>query len=91
MSVYVDGMQVPFGRMIMCHMMADTTKELIEMADKIGVNRKWIQYPGTPKEHFDICLTKRKQAVKFGAKEIGWREAAKLFSRKKIKRNEITT
>jgi hypothetical protein len=83
--VYVDSMQAPYGRMIMCHMMADTTKELVEMADKIGVARHWIQYAGTPKEHFDICLSKRKIAVKLGAKEIGWREAAKLFSRKKIK------
>lgn len=83
MPVYVDSMEAPFRGMIMCHMLADTTKELLDMADTIGVQRKWIQYPGTPKEHFDICLSKRKKAIAAGAKSIGWRESAQLFSRKK--------
>jgi len=74
MAVYVDDMKAKFGRMIMCHMIADTTEELLAMADEIGVARKWIQYPGTPREHFDIALSKRKQAVQHGAKEITWRE-----------------
>lgn len=58
----------------MCHMAADTTDELLAMADRIGVRRKWIQYPGTPKEHFDICMTKRKLAVLGGALEVTTRE-----------------
>jgi hypothetical protein len=70
MSVYVDDMRAPFGNMIMCHMVTDTTEELLEMVDKIGVKRKWIQYPGTYKEHFDIALTKRKLAIENGAIEI---------------------
>lgn len=80
--VYVDNMQAGFGRMIMCHMIADTTEELLSMADKIGVARKWIQYPGTNHEHFDICLSKRKKAVAFGAKEITMRELAKHLEKK---------
>ncbi len=67
-------MNVRFGNMIMCHMIADTTEELLEMCDKIGVNKKWIQYPGTYKEHFDICLTKKAKALKLGAIEISMRE-----------------
>lgn len=74
MAVYVDDMKAKFGRMIMCHMIADTTEELLTMADTIGVARKWIQYPGTPREHFDIALSKRKLAVQHGAEEITWRE-----------------
>lgn len=71
--VYVDDMKAPFGRMIMCHMYADTHEELVAMADRIGVARKWIQYPGHPvKEHFDIALSKRALAVKFGAVETTW-------------------
>ena len=73
MSVYVDDMKASFGRMIMCHMYADTHEELVAMADRIGVARKWIQYPGHPvKEHFDIALSKRALAVKFGAVETTW-------------------
>lgn len=40
--VYVDDMYAQFGRMKMCHMIADTTTELNAMADSIGVQRKWI-------------------------------------------------
>jgi hypothetical protein len=75
-SVYVDDMRAPFGRMLMCHMTADTTEELLSMADRIGVARKWIQHAGTWKEHFDIALSKRALAVKFGAIEETQRDAA---------------
>jgi len=70
MSVYVDDMKAVYGRMRMCHMLADSTEELLAMADKIGVQRKWIQKAGTRHEHFDICLSKRKLAVEAGAIEI---------------------
>ncbi len=70
----------PFGRMMMCHMYADTHEELVAMEDKIGVARRWIQHEGTYKEHFDVCKSKRELAVQFGAIEVGrshwatWRE-----------------
>lgn len=76
--VYVDDMRAPFRGMKMCHMIADTHDELVAMAKKIDVNRKWIQYPGTPREHFDICLSKRRLAVQLGAKEITLRELAEM-------------
>ena len=41
--VYVDDYNAPYGRMTMCHMMADTLEELHAMADKIGIARKWFQ------------------------------------------------
>jgi len=71
MSVYVDDMRAKFRRMVMCHMIADTEPELHEMAAKIGVARRWHQG-----DHYDICLSKRALAVKNGAKEITWLEAA---------------
>ena len=77
MSVYVDDMKARYGRMVMCHMIADTTDELLAMADRIGVQRRWIQKAGTRLEHFDVCLAKRAKAVEFGAQEITRREAAR--------------
>lgn len=83
--VYVDNFYVTgvtYRGMKMCHMIADTTDELLEMVDKIGVQRKWIQHPGTPNEHFDICFSKRVKAVKIGAVEINYREYAKQVERR---------
>jgi hypothetical protein len=69
-SVYVDAPIWIFGRMKMCHMKADSTEELVAMADAIGAPRKWIQYPGTIKEHYDVCKSKRALAVRLGAIEV---------------------
>lgn len=80
--VYVDDMRAQFGRMVMCHMLADSTHELLRMADKIGIARKWIQKKGTVYEHFDICLAKRKLAVTAGAKEITMLEMGKILRRR---------
>jgi hypothetical protein len=73
-TVYVDTMRAPYGRMIMCHLIADTEAELLEMVDKIGLNRKWHQHPGTYRSHFDVALVMRRRAVKHGAVEITIRE-----------------
>lgn len=78
MSVYVDGASNQFGCMIMCHMIADTTPELLAMAHKIGVREKWIQSKGTYREHFDICKSKRKLAIKNGARELTSMELVKI-------------
>jgi len=83
MTVYVDNMQAQFAHMIMCHMVADTTEELLAMADKIGVARKWIQKVGTSHEHFDIPMSKRKLAVACGAKEITRQELGKILRTKR--------
>lgn len=78
MAVYVDNLQLPFGRMKMCHMVADTREELFDMVDKIGVQRKWIQDFGSKREHYDISLTKRALAVKNGAIGVGAREIVRI-------------
>ena len=70
MSVYVDDMRAGYGRMVMCHMLADTDVELHVMADRIGVARRWHQKAGTPHSHYDVCLAKRAAAVSAGAIEI---------------------
>lgn len=74
MAVYVDDMQAPFGRMKMSHMVADTAEELFAMADKIGVARRWVQYPDDlVRIHFDICQSKKALAVRHGAVAVTWR------------------
>jgi len=80
MAVYVDSFNAPFRNMIMCHMIADSTEELLAMVDRIGVKRKWIQYAGTYQEHFDICLSKKDKALQNGAVEITARELAAMVS-----------
>lgn len=68
MTVYVDDVRHSFGRMVMCHMWADTLDELLAMADRIGVARRWLQQP--PKAswvHFDISLGKKAAAIEAGA------------------------
>lgn len=71
MSVFVDDAELPYGRMIMCHMIADTQKELHDMAGKIGIKRKWYH-----EGHYNICLSKRREAVQLGAVEITKRQCA---------------
>lgn len=68
MAVYVDNGKWKYGRMLMCHMLADTVEELHEMAKKLGLKQEWFQEKSTP--HYDICQSKRKLAIKCGAIEI---------------------
>ena len=70
MSVYVDDAKNRYGKMLMCHLMADSTAQLLSMARKIGVNEKWLQNRGSIREHFDICQAKRKLAVSHGAVQV---------------------
>ncbi|MNL20613.1 hypothetical protein D3C87_1418700 [compost metagenome] len=89
MTVYVDNMNASYGRMKMFHMLADSDEELLAMADKIGVQRRWHQNPGTIKSHFDICTSKREKAVAFGAVEIDYPTGvAKIM---KVRREGTTT
>lgn len=83
MAVYVDDMEAKFGRMVMCHMLADTTEELLAMADRIGVARRWIQHPGTPKEHFDISRGKRALAIQHGAQPITMQQVGEMLMRRR--------
>lgn len=82
--MYVDDMRAEFGEMTMCHMIADSGTELLAMVQRIGVHGRWIQNVGTYREHFDICLAKRKLAVKAGAIELTQKE---LVRRMVLKRN----
>jgi len=84
MSVYVDDMRAPYGRLKMCHMIADSDEELHAMAAKIGVARKWWQSPEkTSGSHYDICLSKKNLAIQYGAIEITWRQTGAMNFRRR--------
>lgn len=73
MAVYVDSMKDygASGRLSgeWCHMWADTTEELHEMAGLIGMKRQWFQNrPRFP--HYDLRKSKRDATVMLGAEEI---------------------
>lgn len=80
---YVDDAFIPFGRMLMSHMVADTHDELMAMAKQIGVDLKWIQNWGKPDEHFDIAKGKRTKAIECGAKEVTSQELVEVIRRKR--------
>lgn len=82
MTVYVDDMEAPYRRMKMCHMIADSTEELLSMAKAIGVSARWIQRPGTPYEHFDICLAKKALALEHGARAITFMELGRIVGKR---------
>lgn len=68
MSVYVDDVRFQLGRMVMCHMWADSLDELLAMADRIGLRRSWLQQPPAAKwTHFDVSLGKKAEAIRLGA------------------------
>ncbi len=73
MTVYVDDAKNPYGRMFMCHMAADSIEELHAMAEKLGLKRDYFQgHRAHP--HYDICIAKRRLAVKYGAREVTQRQ-----------------
>lgn len=78
MTVYVDDMQAEFGRMVMCHMIADAEDELHAMAQRIGIARRW--YQG---DHYDICKSKRALAVQHGAVVVTLRQLAVMHMRRR--------
>lgn len=85
-SVYVDAPIWPYGRMVMCHMVADSLEDLHAMAAKIGIKRRWFQ--GSRYPHYDICKAKRALAIKHGAVEIDRRTMLAIAKRQMLTPNE---
>ncbi len=83
MPVYVDTPIYRLGRMHMCHMVADTSAELLAMAAAIGMRAEWVQNVGQHNEHFDVCKAKRAEAVRLGAGEISSRELGRKLIAKR--------
>lgn len=89
MAVYVDKAQHAFGRMVMCHMMADTEAELHAMAARIGVARRWYQgWAKASSPHYDICKSKRALALQHGAIEIDNRRMVEIMRTHRANRGQ---
>ena len=75
--IYIGTREYKYGRMLMSHMISDESlEELHEMADSIGINRKWFQdKPNRP--HYDISKAKKQLAIKLGATIVAEREIVK--------------
>lgn len=93
MSVYVDDVRHPLGRMVMCHMWADSEEELMSMAAAIGLYRRHVQghpllsaprHQGAGWLHFDICRQSRARAVRAGAVEADRYGPAEHVARLKL-------
>lgn len=83
MAIYIDAADIPYGRMIMCHMIADSLQELHSMACAIGVRHKWFQeHSSTP--HYDICRAKKRLALALGAIEVDRLEFVRIIRRLRL-------
>ncbi len=82
MTLYVDNANLPYGRMLMCHMVTDSKdlNELHKMAERIGLKREWFQNHSIP--HYDISLSKKGLAISYGAKEVSSKELIRRATRK---------
>lgn len=88
MPVYMDRRKMPYGRMLMSHLLADTLPELHAMADTIGLARRHFQVNTGKVPHYDLSQAFRAKAVKAGAIEIdrlktallvrAWRQASSV-------------
>lgn len=86
MAVYLDQARNRFGRMIMCHMIADSLAELHAMADAIGMQRAWFQPTSFP--HYDVCLRRRRSALALGAIEVDRRQTVLVMRR--VRHGQLT-
>lgn len=97
MTVYVDDARIRAtvgqlqGRW--SHLFADTSDELHEFAQRLGLRRSWFQDPvvtGRPRAragsraaenwHYDVTDSKRRQAIAIGATPVSWRDAAEIIT-----------
>ena len=79
--IYIGKNEYKYGRMLMSHMIADTLNELHTMAAVLNIPRKYFQNK-KGKPHYDICKSKKKEALSWGfdcIKEVSDREIIKIL------------
>ena len=83
MPLYVDHARQPYRRMLMSHLLADTSEEIKQAETMLGLPPNSVQYPGTPKEHLDISESKRAFAVRMGAVEVTSKQLVLIIRKKR--------
>lgn len=87
MAVYIDDFYKTdgshFRRMKISHLIADSREELFAITDKLKLKRKYLQKENTSHEHFDVCMSKRKEAIKLGAIEVSYRRLGAMVMNRK--------
>lgn len=88
MTVYVDDMRLRarVGPVTAdwSHLLADDTDELLDFADRLGIDAVWLQHPDTHKEHFDVTEPTRLHALRLGATPLAYpRGTAALLARRR--------
>lgn len=90
MSVYIDYTHYRYGNMILCHMLADHPRELLDMARRIKLDVAWLRISRKGIPHFDICKAKRKLAVQQGALPLyERRELCQLIKRLRARLKQV--
>jgi hypothetical protein len=54
-----------------------------DMEASFGVARRWHQKAGTPRSHYDICLSKKALALAAGAVAITLKQAGAMAARRR--------
>lgn len=70
-----------------CHMIADSDKELNEMALKIGMKASWLQTNKSWFHHYDLIESRRKLAVSFGVQELNRKAFTKIYKKRRSNAN----
>ncbi len=58
-------------------------RELLAFAERLGIEARWIQNPGTAREHFDVTEPTRQRALALGAVPITYGRAVAAITRAK--------
>lgn len=84
MPVYVDTPRWHAHDRVWCHMVADTSQELDEIALRLGLKPEWKQHAGSPREHFDLPPEGRERAIQLGAVPVPSREIARIIRERRL-------
>ncbi len=92
MTIYIDDMRRParVGPVdgVWSHLLSDLPGaagrgELLAFAERLGIEARWIQNPGTATEHFDVTEPTRQRALALGAVPIRYGRAVAAITRAK--------